>query len=122
MLDKPGMIENKTWGTTRRLYVDGTSHLDFIEVVPFGFSSRHMHVTKSNLFLVTRGVLRVATFEGDGVLDWTRCYGPDLDCSTVNITSSVQHCFYAHTEVEAFELYVSDEGRPIQLSDIRRYS
>lgn len=126
--------EQKPWGTTTPIYDDGYCHMDRIEVVAGGFSSRHLHKFKDNVFIVHRGSLLVTLFanehdergyEGQIVYPWD---GPFL------VEANVIHNFVCPSPAIVTEVYslsfAEDEGmidcdaivRGIDRNDIVRFS
>mgnify|MGYP001455768721 FL=1 len=98
-------IEAKPWGSTELLFFDGRSQINRISVVNHGYSSRHLHANKVNVFLVLRGRLIVSTFlidQQNERLDSEVL----LACGqSVVIEPGVVHRFLALEPTEAIEAY-----------------
>ena len=79
-----GRIVEKPWGTTETILASEKIHVELIRVVAGGYSSKHYHKNKDNLFYVVSGKLFVRIFKrvvGDGsiILDERRsCLYPFL--------------------------------------------
>lgn len=130
--------EPKPWGVTTSILQDRVSHIDQLQIVPGGYSSRHLHKFKSNAFIIHVGVLTVRVWPKDligGLLStlaknyYLKPGGPPL-----TIPPGVVHQFVAAAgEVIATEVYTlmppletkeDDTGkiRAIDRFDISRYS
>lgn len=58
--------EKKIWGRTYCLYKDANSQVNLIDVVPFGYCSRHYHEAKYNCFIVFAGRLTIRHYDVEG--------------------------------------------------------
>lgn len=96
--------QDKPWGHTRCVYRDMTHEIWHASIKAGGFSSRHYHDRKPNLFYVGAGTLLVHVYNNDKAtipLD-TYTLGPG---ERVVIDDGVWHQFEAVTPVELVEVY-----------------
>jgi mannose-6-phosphate isomerase-like protein (cupin superfamily) len=113
-------IEAKPWGSTELLFFDGRSQINRISIVDHGYSSRHLHANKVNVFVVLSGRLVVSTFLIDRHkerLDREVILGSG---QSVVIEPGVVHRFLALEPTEAIEAYFSRQGE-VKLDDIERF-
>ncbi len=98
------------------------ARLELIRVVAGGYSSKHYHKNKDNLFYVVSGKLFVRIFKrvvGDGsiILDERRsCLYPFL------VSWGIIHQFEAVTDVVAYEVYFGIKDHAASPTDIVRLS
>ncbi len=96
---QPLSIEKKPWGTSRILFTTANVEVYRIEVDTGGYCSRHMHLSKHNLFYVESGELHVQTFEPE--LSTKILLSGDI----LSIPPNILHQFYAKLHTIALEIY-----------------
>ena len=115
-------IEVKPWGSTQLLLFDGVCQVNRIHVVDCGYSSRHLHRTKVNVFTVLRGRLEVVTYH-------ERRSGSLRAMSEVilspgqstSVDAGTIHRFMAFGPTEALEAYYAHGATEVSLDDIVRF-
>ncbi len=110
-------VQRKPWGETRCVYRDMTHEIWHATINKGGYSSRHTHDRKPNLFYVASGLLLVHEY---------RNQYSTIPCTTytlkagdqVTIEDGVWHQFEATTDVELVEVYwVYLKGEDITRAD-----
>ncbi len=121
------MIIEKPWGSSERLIHDYTVQLERIQIVKGGYSSKHWHKRKRNLFWVTSGKLAIYTFvfNKDGphvephkvARSWLLTPANAPLC----IEPDIIHQFVALERTLCYEMYVAGGGH-VEPEDIVRLS
>lgn len=102
----------KPWGLQVRLVRDGVVAIDKIIVRKDGQSSMHRHHRKDNLFVVVAGELLLSDKSGPVAR---------LKVGSTHVfPRGWWHRFTALTDVVAYELYTSTDGKTIDDEDIER--
>lgn len=104
----------KLWGMTRCIHKDKHGELHHASIEAGGYSSRHHHRTKHNLFYVLSGELLVHRYDPD-TLPVTLHAG-----EACTVPAGRDHRFEARTEVELIELYWPLPGHELDPDDIVR--
>lgn len=112
--------ERKPWGSTELLFFNGVTQVNRILVLPRGYSSRHFHTQKINVFVVLRGALEVCTYPMHiwNVHTTRQVLYPGSSCT---IWPCVVHRFFALEATEAIETYYAICGGEVRLDDITRF-
>lgn len=111
-------IETKPWGTTTLLKLTPNHQLSLIDVRAGGYSSRHLHFHKQNVFAVVSGCLIISQYTRElALVDETVLRAGD----SISVPPGVVHRFYATEDTECFELYYAPHGGRVGLDDITRY-
>ena len=116
--------EQKPWGTTTPIYEDEYCHVDRIEVIKGGFSSRHLHREKKNAFIVHIGSIVVTLFRDERDEVGARIV-VNRDSNPLAVRAGVIHKFECEVPTIATEIYTMDAGytvAPIDRNDIVRFS
>lgn len=101
----------KLWGITRCIHRDATHEIHHASAKAGGYSSRHSHRNKINLFYVMSGRLLVHRYDPDEEPLY-------LEAGSIAvIESNRDHRFEAGTDVELIEVYWLD---PLDPDDIVR--
>lgn len=107
--------EDKPWGRVAHAPVSPCCIISYLETKAGGFSSIHLHRSKSNLFIVITGIIRV------------RCFGVNeseiiLEAGdTAAINAGIYHCFEVIESGLVVEVYCPKVvGTSIDLNDIVR--
>lgn len=61
------IIQGKVWGTTSQLFNKNNVEIHRITGIKGGYSSRHTHTSKFNLFFVEEGSIIVRVWKGESV-------------------------------------------------------
>lgn len=109
-------LKKKLWGTTYCLSQGPRVSESKVEVwhasiVKGGYSSRHRHLKKANVFIVISGAINI---ELEGPMCKMAGDQPLL------VPAGMWHRFRAITDVELLEVYVAEEGTVIDPDDIER--
>lgn len=96
-----GPIQGKVWGTTQVLFAHNSVECHKIEFKSGGFCSKHLHLQKSNRFVVLSGELIVEVFQDDGTVDVTRL----MPGQATDVPPGVLHKFTCPTDGVALEMY-----------------
>lgn len=116
---EPLSIDAKPWGFTALLYADGISQVNRICVCPGGYSSKHLHRSKTNVFVVCDGELLVYLFDVNlQPIDQHVLRSGD----SLTVPPTVIHQFCARLRTEGYELYYAPHGGELQCDDIERFS
>jgi len=59
VMDKAG----KYWGSTRRVFFQNNVEIHYLEILPGGYCSEHLHKMKYNRFVILSGTLQVKTWK-----------------------------------------------------------
>lgn len=111
--------EVKPWGESIPLYRDAACEIVRVKIRRGGFSSRHYHEHKHNLFIVLSGTLEVKEYNGIGETLKTSCLRKET--AALSVPAGMPHRFYALKDVDALEVYVArDAARPVEPGDIVR--
>jgi len=108
------MLKDKLWGQTRCIHVDRHTELHHASIHAGGYSSRHSHTYKHNLFYVLSGELKVHRYDPDEppvVLRAGEAY---------TAPAGRDHRFEAVAAVELIELYWPVHGADLDPDDIVR--
>lgn len=97
---------DKLWGGTRCVHRDGSHEVHHASIRKGGYSSRHSHRTKANLFYVLSGTLLVHRYDPDEA-PVTLTAG-----QRYTVPSNRDHRFEALTDVELIEVYWVDDLDP----------
>lgn len=96
------MKSGKVWGETRPIWEGNNVALHRIEIKKGGYSSRHLHEHKFNLFFVESGTLEIAVWKKD----YDLCDRTILHAGEMTIVEPGEfHRFEAWADTVAFELY-----------------
>ena len=85
----------KVWGKNERIYSDDLSSTNLLHIVKGGTCSLHSHKTKSNVFYVISGKLKLRTDLGETIL---------LPGQSFTIYAGTQHRFIALEDTIAIEI------------------
>ena len=96
------MKSGKTWGDTMVIFRDGHCEVHRISIVKGGFCSNHRHQTKSNLFYVESGKLKIIVKKNDYDLTDETIVGPG---EVTSVPPGEVHRFEALEDTIAFEVY-----------------
>ncbi len=110
-------VQYKPWGKTRCVHRDMTHEIWHASIKRGGYSSRHTHDRKPNLFYVAAGTLKVNVFFNAFSTVPSTVYevGPGQQ---ITIEDGVWHQFEASTDVELVEVYwVYLKGEDITRAD-----
>lgn len=116
--------EQKPWGTTTPIYTSAFCHIDQISVVKGGFSSRHLHREKKNVFIVHIGSIAVTLF-CDKLDEVGNRIVVGRDSDPLVVRAGVIHKFECKIQAIVTEIYTMDAGSmvaPIDRNDIVRFS
>lgn len=111
-------MTEKYWGISIRRYIDDSTQLEEIVILPGGYSSVHLHEHKLNTFLVTSGELNVRIFKDVNTMQAVHIVSPG---QSFCVKPGVLHQFYAQTEIHGYELYYASVGK-LEADDIVRMS
>lgn len=111
----------KAWGRSYPLFLAHDLELVKIEVEYGGFSSIHCHFHKSNMFIVTSGVLQVCTYKTPVEHDYEKIKFLHCYDDAFLILPEIYHSFRALEYTEAYEIYRPyREGVIVDPNDIKR--
>ncbi len=115
--ESPCRAQAKLWGTTELLCADECVELWRLTIRQGGYSSRHLHQSKSNGFLVVCGRLMVICY-----LDQTQQRKVlDPAAGICFVPAGVEHRFLALEEATTvYEIYYATPNAIIRQSDIVR--
>jgi len=116
---QPIEIEQKPWGVTALLFSDSITQVNHISVCEGGFSSKHFHKHKVNVFVVCSGELLVYLFNEH--LQPTKQHVLRSG-DTLVVPARVIHQFCATEQTNAYELYYGSSGGELFPNDITRLS
>lgn len=107
----------KPWGKTRCVHRDMTHEIWHASIKKGGYSSRHTHDRKPNLFYVSSGTLLVHVFNNAFSTIPITTYELTVG-QQVTIQDGVWHQFEARSDVELVEVYwVYLKGEDINRAD-----
>ena len=95
------MKQGKVWGTTEEIFHNGIVSVHHLSIKKGGYSSKHWHQFKANIFHVLSGKLRIEIWQRNESSDITvleagdKCYIPP----------HLIHSFKALSDVECYEIY-----------------
>lgn len=113
-------VEEKLWGRTRRIYDCFGVSSAHASIVPGGYSSRHKHVHKGNVFYVVEGTLLVEIYEKPE--DKPFCVYKLQPGQPLRVPAGTWHRFIAASMVELIEMYDCPvSGHQPSPEDIVRY-
>ena len=96
------MKSGKVWGETRPIWQGNNVALHRIEIKKGGYSSRHVHEHKFNLFFVEAGRLEIRVWKKDyDLCDRTVLFSGEMTI----VEPGEFHQFHAQADTVAFELY-----------------
>ena len=107
------IAQGKIWGLTREISRSATFSAYHLSVNKFGYSSKHRHSRKHNLFYVLSGKLKITIWR-DGLPDVT-VLGPG---QSSGVPPDLFHQFEALENTECIEIYYAFLEEP----DIERKS
>lgn len=95
-------IQGKVWGSTQSLFCKNNVEIHRIWGKLGGYSSKHHHVQKYNMFIVEKGRILVRIWRGNKLIDNTYV-GPQQTCT---IPPGVEHQFEVlESDTVAYEVY-----------------
>lgn len=110
---------DKLWGKAWLVSHSFHHQVSFIEVVPGGYCSRHIHKDKSNNFFVVEGSLDIRWWDDQQVRSQCHTLYPG---ESLTVPRGVAHQFEAHqARTTAIETYRNTAGA-CNLDDIHRLS
>jgi mannose-6-phosphate isomerase-like protein (cupin superfamily) len=91
---------DKFWGETRKVYQD--QHCEVHHATPRagGYSSRHVHEAKVNVFYVVSGRVTVTVYSDGKEAKFTLCRGHRFE-----VAPNIHHRFSADEDSELMEVY-----------------
>jgi len=101
--------QGKVWGKTAVLFAQNNVEVHRIEILPGGYSSKHKHEHKHNLFCIESGRLLVTAWQPSGTVDVTEV-GPGQTCA---VPPGVFHSFESPVATSAIEIYWVEIGEDI---------
>lgn len=104
----------KLWGFTRCVHRDRTHEIHHATIQSGGYSSRHHHERKDNLFYVVSGLLHVHRYDPD---EPVALLGPG---DKFTVAAGRDHRFVAQTDVQLVEVYWADGSGDLDPDDIVR--
>lgn len=107
-------VTEKPWGTSTRLWLSRSLHVELIRVFPGGYSSWHHHESKRNQFTLVRGRLFV-TFDfkdPDDDEPRTVTYALSEPGDTICVEAGARHGFWTPEDAVCLEVYTTETGRP----------
>ncbi len=111
-------MPDAAWGVWRRLYVDEYTELRVLEIEKGGFSSPHVHHSKSNFFVVAKGKVTVRQWTDDGaeIAGTLTAHAVPLV-----VAPEVMHQFEAQEDSLVYELSVASPGETMDADEIERH-
>lgn len=114
---KTTAVARKPWGETRCVHRDMTHEVWHASIRKGGYSSRHTHDRKANLFYVSSGTLLVHVYNNSFSTIPSTTYKLEKG-EQISIDDGVWHQFEAATDVELVEVYwVYLRGEDIRRAD-----
>lgn len=111
--------EQKVWGKTQRVYERNGVSIAHATIVRGGYSSKHYHAKKDNVFQVVTGLLHVQLFvDGPEASPVTYVLAPGM---TYRVPAGTWHRFVASSPTELIEVYDSADEDPPSPQDIVRH-
>ncbi|NLX96473.1 MAG: cupin domain-containing protein [Rhodopirellula sp.] len=105
----------KLWGFSLPLYRDDEIEVVRIRAWRGGYSSRHHHCEKDNLFFVTNGRLSIVSYGPQGPTKEILEPG-----AVLRVPAGVSHRFVALDDAVAYEFYRATTDRFLRAGDIVR--
>jgi len=99
-----GNMQGKVWGKTEKIFDNGLVEIHRIEANAGGFSSRHRHHSKWNMFYIESGKLAVEIYRENGLRDRTII----SDGQQTSVPPREWHRFEALSNTIAYEVYWSE--------------
>lgn len=101
--------KEKAWGRVRTLCSTADCLVDYLEVIPGGFSSQHRHIEQSNRFLLVSGSVVIHNLTTGKAFDL-------VEGETVSIPPRHWHRFFSPSGCKLVETYFQAE-RPRSVED-----
>ena len=96
------MKHGKIWGETLQLFNKNNVSIHRIKIKNGGFSSKHKHTHKHNVFFVESGILQIEHWQNDYDLNDITTLNSGESCS---IPPNHYHKFTALADTIAYEIY-----------------
>jgi len=94
--------QGKVWGETARIFAGNNVEIHRIVGNKGGYSSRHSHLHKHNMFFVESGVLQITEWKKDsGTVDITTL----RNCESCVVPPGSEHKFEVIEDCIAYEIY-----------------
>jgi quercetin dioxygenase-like cupin family protein len=109
------MIEGKVWGETECVFSSESVTVHHLKIKRGGYSSKHRHEFKGNVFHLLRGRVVIREWQGEGpkpIVDETVL----LAGQRAGVSPQVWHQFEALEDSEMIEVYIA----ALQGADINR--
>jgi mannose-6-phosphate isomerase-like protein (cupin superfamily) len=113
-------VEEKPWGTIRRLYRDCDVEVVKAEIVHGGYSSLHRHLKKDNIFVVLSGTLQVNRHQTSDEKTIVKQHYLHADDGPLLIPAGEWHRFIALDDTVVVEVYRRRSGLLPDPDDIER--
>lgn len=107
------MIVNKPWGTTELIFSNSLTEIFRAKINKNGFSSRHYHKNKYNIFYIESGSLLIKSWQNENSFTETIF---NKEEKTI-IAPTIWHQFLAIEDSTILEIYFTE----ISNDDIIRY-
>lgn len=95
------ITEGKVWGRTTLIAETETTSVHSLEILPGGFSSKHRHRIKRNLFFIISGAVKISVWRGKKWPDETILRAGE----TIEVEPGIWHKFEALEESRLIETY-----------------
>ncbi|NUQ65975.1 MAG: cupin domain-containing protein [Pirellulales bacterium] len=105
----------KRWGFSLPLFQNDEIEVVWIRAWRGGYSSRHYHRKKDNVFLVTKGRLLIVSYGPQGPMKEILEPG-----AVLSVPAGVDHRFVALDDAVAYEIYRATTDQFIRAGDIVR--
>lgn len=110
--------EDKAWGICSHIFASDRCGISFLKVEKGGFSSRHLHRERENMFAVISGKIEVCEYYRDFVIKLTTMASGDVHSVPVEII----HKFSVLESGEVVEIYRPGvPGGKVHIDDIVRF-
>lgn len=111
----------KPWGAITRIWDTPTLRIEPIEILPGGYSSRHVHWNQRNAFILCEGSVDIRIFEDDEANDDKPCYVKELrkPFDAFIVDAGDWHQFFCYKPSKLIEVYFPAE---VCADDIERRS
>lgn len=93
--------QGKVWGETCPLFLKNNVEIHLVNSTKGGFSSKHKHVSKYNMFYVLSGCLEIDIWKDYGLIDKTVLL-PNESCI---VSPGDFHMFLSRCDTEFIEIY-----------------